>query len=90
MKYYIHFILVVIAQILTLAGVILLLTSIFAAGRHEWLNMPYFYGGLAALVNAAILYGYAYIVKACVIYSEKFAAEYSKGGLNDEPEQVDE
>ena len=87
MRYKIHFILIVISTIIQITGYILLLASIFTT--NHGLNMPYLYGGLAALVNAAILYGYAYIVKACVIYSEKFFAEYNNGELSDNIKKMD-
>lgn len=85
MRYKIHFILIIISAIIAIVGGILVLV-----GFHGKTNTPYLYGGLAALVNAAILYGYAYIVKACVIYSEKFSVEYSKEDPDDKPKKDDE
>lgn len=85
MKYKIHFILIILSAIIAIVGGILVLVGLFTDSKYDGgINTPYLYGGLAALVNAAILYGYAYIVKACVIYSEKFFAEYNNEELSDE------
>ena len=90
MKYKIHFILIILSAIIAIVGGILVLVGLFTDSKYDGgINTPYLYGGLVALVNAAILYGYAYIVKACVIYSEKFFAEYNNEELSDEIKKMD-
>lgn len=71
MKNWIFVILTSISALLAGIGFVLLMLGLFSNSKNDMLYL-YVYGGLAGLISAAILYGYAYIVQASIIYCEKF------------------